>query len=357
MNWELLRERVSQYYTPQSIESVYSIIPSDCGCSRIDERIDIDEVLCGGCSSLLREQQQRCYTLSLSTESYESDITPYVPDELLLSLSRESTKIYRTSNPLLQKFVCGSVFSSITGRESNVEGLWECNHSSFLKEKKFISFVSEEFPKLKPKKIFTEVVRIFDELSGCDFFISEPSVDSIIIFNGEDISIAVDEKSFITSSGMRSIFSINKFNVFSSFEVLPTSTEVNIPKGCDSYKSKECAAKISSKIALAPAFKLTDELLFYQRELGYPLFASQVSIYSILLSFYTLPSVTSFFENNKVYSKIWEGMFSVDEYPEIMRELRLLTELKSHSFGSVLSIMKKIHLRSDIVEYLLDKIQ
>lgn len=359
MNWELLRERIFQYYTPDLIGDIHTLIPTDCACSRIDERIDVDEVLCGGCSSLLREQREGCYSLSITTERYEGDITPFYPDELLEEISpsfpHSILKIYRTSNPLLQKFVTGSVFSELTNKDSNVQGLWECNHSTFLKENKFISLLSEEFPKIKPKKLLSKIIEIFGDVLRNDFYLSSPDVNSIIILNDEDVSLKVDEKTFITYKGVRSIYSINKFNVFSNFQPQISEITISIPKGCDSYLSKECKNQIYSKTSSTSAFKLTDELLFYQKELGYPLFSTQFSLYGILLSLYTLPSFSSFFETNKVYSKVWQGLFSIEEYPEVLRELRLLSHMNFHTFDKILPILKKIHLRRDVVEYLSDK--
>lgn len=359
MEWTLQKTKLIELHSPSTIEDIVSAIPRDCSCSRINERISIDEVLCEGCSSLLREEGKRCEVLDLKLKKYVDILTSPTRD-FIFSIEESFPKMYRMRNPLLQFAVISTLIEEITEMDSTFDYIYECNGTTFLKEKEFIPLINfleinNNSQKINPKKIITDVIKSLISLSECQFFHSEPSIENIVATFSEegDVSFAIRPtvKSCLTFNDCRCVYSTSHINIFDTNSI-PSVEEMVlvVPKGCETYYSDRCVPKLKS--VTIPGVKINDNLLFAQRELGYPLYASIYTIYSFIMGLYTIPLIREYFENKRNLKKVWEGMWGSDELKIVERELKLLEVECKHSHNNIFEILKTKKMRIDISDYL-----
>lgn len=358
MDWEILRKTLLSSIDSEHITDIDQIIPNDRECQRRDFFISDNLILCKGCQGIIEAVGDPEVEISKFSDIFDLPPVPLTEDilpqrEMKKINPRDKTRYYRCDNPLMNTAIVSTVLEEVLDRKTSFEGIFGCCNKTIL-----IGNGSPSIPEsdTEPENLIRSLVKLLYRLKKFDFSHSKADADSLILVE-DYLSIRPFEFSSITYNGVRTYYPEVRFNVFNA-DLIPTTKNYSfmIPEGCSSPNPMKGCTPFQRK-TMAPGFNIDRNLVLMQRNLGIPLYSPEVDFYFFISSLRVIPNFYEVFDDPKnIYYGIWKGMWEVNQFPKLERDLKELSLEGKYKYDDLFPILKNYAMRSDVVDYFYSKI-
>lgn len=358
MDWEILRKTLLTSIDTDHITDIDKVIPNDKACQRRNFFISDNLVLCRGCQGIIEAIGDPDVDMSKFSEIYDISPLPLVEDilpqrEMKKINPRDRTRYYRCDNPLENIAIVSTVIEEVLQRKTSFEGIFGCCNKTILINNGSPSITEID---IDPESLTRSLFKMLYRLKRYDFSHGKADASSLILIE-DYLSIKPMEFSSITYNGVRTYYPEVRFNVFNS-DLIPTTRDYMfmIPEGCSSPNPMKGCTPFQKKM-MAPGFNIDRNLILTQRNLGIPIFSSEVDTYFFVTSLRVLPMFYELFDDeSKPFYAIWKGMWEVSQFPQLERELKELYINRKYLFDDLFPILKKYAMRRDVADYLYAKL-
>lgn len=335
-----------------SPERFCEVLRKEIDCDRNGVQLDDQKSLCNCCKEVWESygkgkisftySEMKICDASLTCPEYDSLATHSITQ----IVEGFNAKCVRIPHPYLNYVLTNVIMEKVLGRNINLMSAYLCNNNLIAVSDPTAEHITND-TEIEPIRVLTSFSKIIHGLSDYDFCHGEPEAKYIKIVDNQ-FTLEPSFFSSITYKGKRNFYSTRRINLFNFKPPSVVREMFPLKKGFECLN--ECRI-ITDKIVETPGFYLNYELIEAQRNYGLPLYGSAIDTYFFLCSLFTYDG---FFEliSNKKFSKIWEGMWRIDDAEKVKQSILELKEKDLHSFSDIYSILSFYPLRIDISLYL-----
>lgn len=222
------------------------------------------------------------------------------------------------------------------------------------------------------KKILYSIVIYYKFFSNYYYTHNEPCIEflkfnlDIVNIKTEDKNITMPFKTYILPSEYSSITLFKKDKakryfyqggIDKNISDLPFEDFDISFNGSKNYNKKTydieyCEDYNSKRIFFYKIGNRAKDFLDLRRYSGIPLASKSFDIIVFYASLLLEKNYYGYYLQNYTLITIWKGLWKVEEYPLIMRELDILRNKNINKFDNIYNVIKKYYLRFDALEYL-----